>query len=431
MKRSLILCISFLVTGGGVVPAASFNFDQDTMTRPRRVQGPTGSFLGVELSEVTGEAVQRLKLREERGALIDAVTGGSSAAQAGLQKNDVIVKWDGEPIESARELSRHIRETPAGRAVRLGVMREGREIELSVKLGERRAFLSSQGMYRSTPAASAAIRAEAARGRAEALQATREATARAREQAREATSRAREQAREATTRAREQAKEATARARIRMRMPIGLGVELQSMTPQLAEYFGLSKRSGALIVFVFADSPAAKAGLKAGDVILSAGGETVENPMDLRRVLTDKSEGTVEFKIVRDKQEKTLTVKLEKGNRSWLLEPVDVSDVAVHTEIGPMAIELPKIRIAPRVVNIPKIALAPMAIQMPKINITPAAIPMPKINLAPMKIEIPQINMAPMVVAVPKINLVPMNVEIPKINIAPIKVLIVPRRVIL
>ena len=85
--------------------------------------------------EATRDTVQRLKLREERGALIEEVTAGSSAAEAGLLSNDVIVKWDGESIESAREVSRHIRETPAGRSVRLGVIREGREIEINVKDG--------------------------------------------------------------------------------------------------------------------------------------------------------------------------------------------------------------------------------------------------------------------------------------------------------
>jgi len=88
------------------------------------------------------KTVQRLKLRQERGALIEGVVSGSSAAQAGLQKNDVVVKWDGEQIESAREMSRHIRETPAGRTVRLGVFRDGRELEVSVKIGERAAFVS-------------------------------------------------------------------------------------------------------------------------------------------------------------------------------------------------------------------------------------------------------------------------------------------------
>jgi S1-C subfamily serine protease len=100
------------------------------------------------------------------------------------------------------------------------------------------------------------------------------------------------------------------------------------MTPQLAEYFGLSKRSGALVVFVYADSAAAKAGLKAGDVILSAAGQTVENPMDLRHALVAKQEGGVELRILRDKQEQTLTVQIEKRS-GILLEDGDCIESSV------------------------------------------------------------------------------------------------------
>lgn len=353
MKRSLVMCLSALLACSSVAMASlGYDYDQQTPERPRRVELP--SFLGVELSEVSRETVTRLKLREERGALVEGVTSGSSAAQAGLQKNDVIVKWDGEPIESAREMSRHIRETPAGRAVRLTVMRDGREIEVNVTLGERAALANRVRIAR--PAiASVRVRPD---------------------------------------------------VQVRRVQDRGyLGVELQSMTPQLAEYFGLSKRSGALVIFVFADSPASKAGLKAGDVILSAGGETVENPMDVRRVLTDKSEGVVELKILRDKQEQTLRVQLEKGTNSWLLAPDDQAD------------------------TVARVAIAPMAIQVPKIAIAPIAIKMPVITVKPMKIEMPRLEIAP--IAIPQVKLAPMKVVIPKIRIDPVKIVVVPRRVVL
>jgi serine protease Do len=349
----LVMCLSALLACSSVAKAGlRYDYDQQTPERPRRVELP--SFLGVELSEVSRETVTRLKLREERGALVEGVTSGSSAAHAGLQKNDVIVKWDGEPIESAREMSRHIRETPAGRAVRLTVMRDGREVEVNVTLGERAALASRVRIVR--PAiASVRVRPDV-QGR-------------------------------------------------RVEDRGHLGVELQSMTPQLAEYFGLSKRSGALVIFVFADSPASKAGLKAGDVILSAGGETVENPMDIRRALTDKSESVIEFKIMRDKQEQTVRVQLEKGTSSWLLEPDDCADTVVRAAIAPMAIQVPKIAIAPIAIKMPVVTVKPMTIEMPRLEITP--------------------------VAIPQIKLAPMKVVIPKIQIDPVKIVIVPRRVVL
>ena len=356
MKRSLVMCFSALLACSSVAMASlRYDYDQQTPERPRRVELP--SFLGVELGEVSRETVARLKLREERGALIEEVTSGSSAAQAGLQKNDVIVKWDGEQIESAREMSRHIRETPAGRAVRLTVMRDGREIEVSVTLGERKALLNRVTVPRP----------------------------------------------------------AIARVRVRPDIQIRsrvqdrghLGVELQSMTPQLAEYFGLSKRSGALVIFVFADSPAAKAGLKAGDVILSAGAETVENPMDIRRALTNKSEGVIEFKIMRDKQEQTVKVQLEKGTSSWLLAPDDRADTVVCAAIAPMVIQMSRMKIAPTAIAVPRMTLAPMVIPTLRMTVAPLALPPLKIDLAPMK------------------------VEVPKIKISPVNFVIVPRRIVL
>jgi membrane-associated protease RseP (regulator of RpoE activity) len=190
------------------------------------------------------------------------------------------------------------------------------------------------------------------------------------------------------------------------------------MTPQLAEYFGLSKRSGALVVFVFADSPAAKAGLKAGDVILSMAGETVENPMDVRRILSTKSEGSIELKVLRDKQEQTISVHVEKGTTSWLLEPEDSDEVvAVST---------------PVIVNMPKIHVHPAAVSLPKIQVTPVVVSVPMIKLAPMKIESPMVPVIPssMKIEIPKIDMAPMKIQIPKIDMSPVKILVWPGRVI-
>lgn len=401
MKRTLVMCLSALLACSSVGMAKlRYDYDQQTPERPRRVELP--SFLGVELAEVSREAVGRLKLREERGALVEGVTSGSSAAQAGLQKNDVIIKWDGEQIESAREMSRHIHETPAGRAVRLTVMRDGREVEVIVTLGERRSLVNRVRVAR--PVIS-------------------------------------------TVRVRPE-RQVVRRVQDRRH----LGVELQGMTPQLAEYFGLSKRSGALVIFVFADSPAAKAGLKAGDVILSADGQSVENPMDVRRVLTDKSEGVIEFKVLRDKQEQTFRVQLEKGTSSWLLAPDDPWD-AVRLAIAPMTVQVPKIAIAPMNVQVPRVAIAPMTIQVLKIAIAPMTVQVPRVAIAPMMVQVPKVAIAPMAItvpaltlkpmkiqipnveispiAIPHVRLAPIKIEIPRIQIDPVKIVIVPRRILL
>jgi S1-C subfamily serine protease len=101
-----------------------------------------------------------------------------------------------------------------------------------------------------------------------------------------------------------------------------LGVTVQSLTPELEEYFGATT-GGALVSSVSKESAAAKAGLKAGDVITSINGERVEDSRDLARALDD-ARGETTIVLLRDKQEMTLKAMIEdsprrspEGGRSW------------------------------------------------------------------------------------------------------------------
>jgi hypothetical protein len=96
----------------------------------------------------------------------------------------------------------------------------------------------------------------------------------------------------------------------RMTSPRGrLGVQLNELTPQLAEYFG-AKNGGVLVTSVTADSAAAKAGLKAGDVITSIDGDRVQRTEDVIDELRDK-DGEVTVGILRDKQESSVKATLQ------------------------------------------------------------------------------------------------------------------------
>jgi len=92
--------------------------------------------LGVSLHEVMPAEVERFKLPGEFGAWVEAVAPGSPAQEAGIQVNDVIVGFNGERVVSARALRRMVYESPAGRTVELRLMRDGRPLLLTVKLGE-------------------------------------------------------------------------------------------------------------------------------------------------------------------------------------------------------------------------------------------------------------------------------------------------------
>src|SRR5262249_33658131 len=128
-------------------------------------------------------------------------------------------------------------------------------------------------------------------------------------------------------------------AHLRSRM----GILAQGMTPQLADYFGVSKRSGALVVYVYPDTPAAKAGIKTGDVILSIAGETVDGPADVSRIISQRAKDTVEVKVMRDKQEQTITLQMDKGDASWFNGPdsFDVDTLVVR----PVVVAAPVVRV--------------------------------------------------------------------------------------
>ena len=89
-----------------------------------------------------------------------------------------------------------------------------------------------------------------------------------------------------------------------------LGVSVQSLTPDLQEYFGATN-GGALVSSVTKESAAAKAGVKAGDVITSINGRRITDSDDLVRELDDLT-GEVTIVVLRDKKEMTLKATLER-----------------------------------------------------------------------------------------------------------------------
>ena len=92
-------------------------------------------WLGVSISEVTEDDLDRLKLREARGVLVRSVLPGDPADKGGVRTNDVIVGIDGARLESPRDLQRVVSSTPVGKRVRVVLVREGQETEVEVTIG--------------------------------------------------------------------------------------------------------------------------------------------------------------------------------------------------------------------------------------------------------------------------------------------------------
>lgn len=209
------------------------------------------SMIGVRLDDVTTENIATYKLARPEGAIVAAVNPNSPAATAGLREKDLITAFDGERVRSAAHLTRLVQETPAGRDVVMQVLREGRRTEVHIKPEAGRPWFDPRF--------------------GEVLDIVRQGVG------------------EGTVN----------RSRSR------LGVNVQALDGELAAYFGV--KSGLLVASVRPDTPAAKAGLKVGDVITAVDGKPVAAAHELMAALPEGgSAKDVSLTVVREKKETTL-----------------------------------------------------------------------------------------------------------------------------
>ena len=238
-----------------------------------------GGRIGVSIRDV--EASDKTK---SGGVVIESVDDNSPAAKAGLKTGDVVVEFDGERVRSARQFTRLVSETPEGRSVAAAVMRDGQRVSVNVTPETSdSAFRFFNG--KDWPAFETLRRFETVPA----------------------------PARPTTPRP---APLPPTFERFFWTSGSQLGITISDLEPQLAEYFGT--KEGVLVSSVTADSVAAKAGLKAGDVITSLNGNAVDSPSDLRGRIRDLTGEELTIGIVRDKKSMTLKGKLEpRPERRW------------------------------------------------------------------------------------------------------------------
>ena len=92
-----------------------------------------------------------------------------------------------------------------------------------------------------------------------------------------------------------------------------VGVSLAELTPELREFFGASKEIGVLVSSVAENGPAAKAGVRVGDVIMSVNGKATANYRDLREAIRDSHAGdSIRIEVIRGKSRQTLVATAEE-----------------------------------------------------------------------------------------------------------------------
>jgi len=125
-----------------------------------------------------------------------------------------------------------------------------------------------------------------------------------------------------------------------------LGVQIQAVTPEMAEALGLDKAKGALVADVQEDSPALKAGLHQGDVILSYDGKPVNQLSDLPRLVADTPAGkTVPIEIQRDGKAQTVSVEIAKLKGTQQVASAEENGPSVDDQLGlSLSALTPKVR---------------------------------------------------------------------------------------
>jgi len=270
----------------------------------------SGSYLGVDMRDITADRLATLHLKDERGVEVTMVDQDAPAGKVGLREHDVILNMNGTAIESKVQLQRMIHETPAGRVVAFGLSRDGQPVTIKVQLADRRSeFAHMSG------------------------------------------------------------KDKDWDKNVHVEIPpipnlpdfdvpnIGVvvvqssmrsGLMVENLTPQLGEFFGVKNGNGVLVRSVEKGSRADKAGLRAGDVITRVGDQPVHDTSDFSHVLHSHSAGSISVGLIRDKKEQTITITLpERRDSGEMIEQsLEGSELSAETqaELSEVRNEIAKLR---------------------------------------------------------------------------------------
>jgi S1-C subfamily serine protease len=282
MKRRneflMILLVGLL--GSAAAAAASAMPGQDWSDSPRQ-----GSYLGINVRNLSQGQAQLLKLKNDSGAEVTIVDQDAPAGKAGLREHDVIIRFNGNPVENGDQLLNFVRQTPPGSNVVLDYMRDGQALRVRLILADReqiarQKFLQEFLREHDTPPAMQGFPGFPPMPDFD-----------------------------------------MPAVNIVIVHLDPTGAVLENLTPQQCENFGVRNGGGGVLVrSVEKGSPAAAAGLKAGDVIVRVEKATVTDIRDWLHTMRSRG-GPTAITVIRDKREVNLSINAGRNRRSSLMPP--------------------------------------------------------------------------------------------------------------
>jgi len=292
VKYSLSLLAAIILT-------ASSAFAQQAPAAPEPPDEPDQNFefflggdgfLGVYAENISRENMGRYHVNQVRGVGVTRIVKDSPAEKAGLRKDDVILRVDGENITSVRKLNRIVSELAPDQSVKITVSRGGSEQEITATIAKRsNTFFANGDLLRNQPQIWKWERGnEPKEWKFDVVPPFKG----------------------------NMFPNNDDNLVFQLGNSRRIGVSTVELTKQLADYFGIAGGKGVLVTSVTEDGPAAKAGVRAGDVITAVDGEAVDSPGDILQVINRKKEGDVTLTVVRNKSQQTIHVTPRAGGFS-------------------------------------------------------------------------------------------------------------------
>ena len=251
---------------------------------PLLLHSGSQGYLGVLVRDVDSDSANKLKLKEVRGAVITLIDHDAPAAQVGLRVNDVVLEVNGQAVESAEAFGRMMREVPSGRKVTILISRDGATQTVTVQLADHKKLDTdvwnklNDGSDINSPVEGKGILGTGGGG------------------------------------------DAPLPGGFHMpfvgNSTLKVGAMVEPLTAQMADYLGV--QNGLMVKQVARKSEAAAAGMKAFDVILRVGSDSISTVSDWDRSMRANQGKAVQVTILRDKRQQTLTLQVDSKKKSEL-----------------------------------------------------------------------------------------------------------------